>query len=280
MKKLVFTWLLTLLVITPYYNYIKAFSVNEIVSKAWNTVTLKKEKKATIKFRKKVVPQTKVTLNNINGPITIDTWDNNEIIIEVEKCGIEKRFENTIVTEKATDSSYILTTKIEDPNEKSCTVSYTVLIPKNAILFSINNDNGSVTINNTSTAIAATTKVGTIKTVRCTGNIKLHSDYGDIIIEHMSSTQKDSLVLSSSHGSLYISVPKTFNSAHINASAPRGKINSSIPITTTITTEFNKKAISRLSKNIDGTIGRQESKEKAHLKLQAERGNIIISTVA
>ena len=276
MKHVVYISLL--LVACTSTNYTKAFSIKETFSQAWNFITFKKQTSETKKFNKKVPPRTKVSIHNIHGPIKVDTWDRNEILIEAEKSGVDKRCDNTFIEEKLTDASYTIATKVVSEVEKSCTVSYTALIPKNAIIYSVTTDNGDITVSNSTQTVSAVAKTGNITVAHSSGDVKIHTEYGNIKIDQISSNAKDSLVVSADCGNIDIIVPKTFNSAHIYATARRGKINSSIPITTTITTEFNRKAMAKLSKNISGTIGKGGTKDGAQIKLQTDRGNINITT--
>lgn len=264
----------TLIFLCASINYTKAFSFKETVSNAWNTVTFKKQKSETANFQKKVPPHTKITVNNLKGPITIKTWDRNEIVIETEKTGPDKIFENTIIEQKLTDASYKISTNVKNKTDKPCTVAFTILAPKNATFYSITTDNGDITINDSTQSVSALSKTGNISVINSSGEIKVHADYGNIKITQQIPNPKDSIVVSAECGNIDLIVPKSFNNANLYATARRGKINSSIPITTTITTEINRKAMAKLTKNIAGTIG----KGGAHIKLQTERGMINITT--
>lgn len=266
--------LVTLLFACTPINYTKAFSFKETVSHAWDTVTFKKQKSDTLHFQKKVPPHTKITVNNLKGPITIKTWERNEIVIEAEKYGVNKHFDNTLIEEKLTDSTYKISTKVKNSSEKPCSIAYTILAPKNATLYSITSENGDITVENSSQSLSALVKTGNIFVNNSSGDIKVHTDYGNIKITQQTTQAKDSIVVSAESGNIDLIVPKSFNNANLYATARRGNIKSSIPITTTITTEINRKAITKLTKNISGTIG----KGGVHIKLQTERGTINIAT--
>src|SRR3974390_86221 len=92
----------------------------------------------------------RVSLENINGGVTITGWDRNEVEIDaVKKANSQQKLDEAKIEVDASNEAVHIRTKYPEghTNNNPATVTYEVHVPRNARLDGINLVNGSLTVN-------------------------------------------------------------------------------------------------------------------------------------
>lgn len=279
MKKIaVRALVVSLLAIQPHSTI--AFSFKETMSKFFNKFKWEKTLQETLELKEKISPTTKIIISNIHGDINITTWSRNELLANITRKGNESAYHATKVSARFVGDTFtLLTSAVETEQEKKakkCTVTYNLVVPKNAQLHSITTNRGKIFINGTHAPIIARSHHGNIILENIAGEARVQTKHGNITIKTQDITAKQTILAVSDSGNILLHVPKSIEGAQIVACTKKGSVVSQLPITSTRTMELNPKTVAQMSREVKGTIG----KGGAHIKLETGRGNITLSTLS
>ncbi len=172
----------------------------------------------------------RVAVSNINGSITIETWDKDQVKVEaVRTADTKERLDETrIVIDAKSDS---LTIKTEYPkrndgmwNKSSkLVVDYRLTVPKNAVLDEIETINGSINITNSGNVTNAKAVNGQVRALNLRGTAELSTVNGSVVAEFDELPATSKIRLNTVNGQVNLTVPSDIN-ATIKADSLNGSI--------------------------------------------------------
>jgi len=183
----------------------------------------------------KLTPNGRVSLENINGAVHITTWDQIEVKVDAIKHAYsqERLSEAKIEVESDADSLRIKTTypyrnlsfsnDDERRNQNPASVEYTLTVPRNARIDSVEVINGAVDIRSVTGSVKASSINGEVRADGLAGDVKLstvngaaHATFGDL-------TNVRIVTVGSVNGSVELVIPSDVN-AQIRANTVHGAI--------------------------------------------------------
>ncbi|MBX7170040.1 MAG: hypothetical protein K1X72_03710 [Pyrinomonadaceae bacterium] len=176
----------------------------------------------------------KLSINNVNGSITIDTWDRNEVKLEAVKIADSKErlSQVEIKVDSKPDSLKIETEYGSWKNGNrswNCSgycrleVQYKLTVPRNAVLNEIETVNGSVTITNASNYTKASAVNGTVKASNLRGTAYIDTVNGVSEVDFDSLNSDSKIKLSTVNGKVNLVIPSDAD-ATIKADTVNGSI--------------------------------------------------------
>ncbi len=172
----------------------------------------------------------RLSLENINGDVTIEAWDQNEVSIKAVKRGrSQEALDNaTIDIDVRADRIHIETRYDQDDRgwsskRDSASVDYTIFVPRTAELDEIELVNGSLDLEGVAGDVHASLVNGRVNASSLTGNVEISTVNGQLEIELAALDSDRSIDLNSVNGSLTLEIPSGVN-ADVEASTVHGNI--------------------------------------------------------
>ncbi len=225
-----------------------------------------------------VKPGAHVVLNNVNGGITVSSWNQPRVrVIAVKKVEGGRKIAQEAMKELRVEMQprngglVVKTQYPEDQgissffdwltgNDASAQVRYELTVPKSMNL-DISNTNGGITVNDVTGKHDLDTTNGRITAVRCAGSLDASTTNGRINAELVRVTPGQDIRLSTTNGGITVAVPSNF-AGELDAGTTNGSIHTDFPVTTT------RGDNNRLRGTVNGG--------GAHLKLRTTNGGIQI----
>lgn len=251
-----------------------------------------------------------ITINNINGPITIKTgWKKNSIFLKTTKRAKKEEDLNNIkvVVDSSKTNGLSINTKYINPKLVG-SVEYELIVPAtvditlnianagdafikdvHGIINVVANDNitvnnstqeisvrtlkkGSISIANASGAVNAHSHQGNIDGVNIANSFKAHSILGKVNVAYKTLPSTSSINLETKSGNIMLALPADTN-AEIRGHTKHGTLISDHYITLKpYATQLNSSAWNKFKKEVDGTMGTGE----ATIALHSTSGNVRI----
>jgi DUF4097 and DUF4098 domain-containing protein YvlB len=229
-----------------------------------------------------VRPGSSVTLTNVNGRITVSSWDQPRVRVVAEKKVEAGRNEVKAVLDELRvefqqrDGGLVITThhprrengvaSIFDwftGDNVNAQVRYEVTVPR-TMNVDVTNTNGAIQLSNVTGRHELETTNGRIEVSRCAGSLDVSTTNGSIRAELASVNKGAPLRFETTNGRIEIALPSSF-AANVDASTTNGSIRTDLPVTTT-----------QISKNsLRGTINGGGTE----LRMRTTNGGIEIRTV-
>jgi DUF4097 and DUF4098 domain-containing protein YvlB len=170
------------------------------------------------------------SLRNVNGGVTISTWDKNQIEIDAVKTASsdEKLREARIEVAGGGHSVDVKTYYSEHTNNNPASVEYTIHLPRGARLFAVETVNGGIRIDGTRGRIKASTVNGKVEVWNAAGALELDSVNGEVKAS-LSNAGTNPVKLNVVNGSVSLSIPASTN-ARVKATTVHGDIHSDLPM--------------------------------------------------
>src|SRR5215213_11310508 len=176
----------------------------------------------------------RVRVDNVNGSVTIDTWDRNEVKLEAVKTADDKErlAEVEIKIDARKDYLSVETDYADDwrrnnnggwKNYGKLTVEYHLTVPKNAVLDDIQTVNGSVTITNSNNVTKASTVNGEVIATNLRGTAELETVNGTIEANFDQLQSSSRINLNTVNGRVNLTIPSDAN-ATLKADSLNGVI--------------------------------------------------------
>jgi DUF4097 and DUF4098 domain-containing protein YvlB len=195
-----------------------------------------------------VRPGAVLSLDNINGHITVHAWDQPRVRIHADKqvrassdivkqAMAELKIEVTptagglkVVTRypKRGDSGFL---DWMFGNDVSASVTYDITVPRNMSL-DIDDTNGAVEVSDVRGSHRIGTTNGHIRLERCGGAVDAETTNGGINAELLDVTPGKSVRLETTNGGIKLAAPPSL-AAEIDAANTNGSINTEIPVSST-----------------------------------------------
>lgn len=197
-------------------------------------------------------PDGTVTVHNVNGRVTIETWDRDAYAIEGEKKAKSQEDLDLIELQWDVDHDHIAL-KVKLPKKKGWfnwgnvdgQVDVTIKVPATVNLKDVSTVNGGVELSGLRGIVHASTVNGAVSARNLAGSAKLSTVNGGVTAEFDAVPDTARLELSTVNGGIKLRLPSDAG-ASIHGSVVNGSINADIPITM-------KGKIGR--KSLNGTIG-------------------------
>ncbi len=184
----------------------------------------------------------KISVSNINGSITVEAWDRNEIKLEAVKTADSRESLSMVdVKVDAKIDSFNVETDYRNWNNdgrnnnwrngRSIRVEFRLTVPRGAYLDEIETVNGSVTVSNMSNYTKISAVNGGVRAVNLRGTADLSTVNGKTEAEFESLQTTDKINLETVNGTVVLTLPSDIN-ATVKASTVNGRINNdfSLPV--------------------------------------------------
>lgn len=183
----------------------------------------------------KTVPITadgRVSLENINGNVTITGWDRNEVQIDaVKSARDQERLEEARIEVDVANDSVRIKTRYPDhqTNNNPASVRYELHVPRNARLSNIDLVNGSLNVQQVAGEVHASLVNGSLHARDLAGRSELATVNGSLQADFNSLSNVHDIELKSVNGSINLGLPPSPN-ADIEAHTVSGGISTSFPL--------------------------------------------------
>ncbi len=208
-----------------------------------------------------------LSLENINGDVTIEGWKKNEVSISAVKKGESKdldRIKITISVDKYEGKEWIdVETEYAAFRSNSGSVDYTIKVPSDAILEDIELVNGNLKVTGVTGYLSLGTVNGSITASGMTGNAWVETVNGNLDLSFDKMGKGQTVDLESVNGIISLRMPAKAN-AHVDAETLNGNISSEFGLTVE-----KGEWIGRSMEGLVGTGG-------ARISLETVNGNIDI----
>ncbi|MEO6391044.1 MAG: DUF4097 family beta strand repeat-containing protein [Pyrinomonadaceae bacterium] len=177
----------------------------------------------------------RISLENINGSVHISTWDQNEVkVVAVKRAYRQERLDEVQIKIEANADS--LRIKSEYPNRRQdfysdgdrkldnpASVEYTLTVPRNARLDSVELINGDLELNSLGGDIRASCINGNIKATGLSGDVRLSTINSELHASFAALSEAKSVALNSVNGRVIVTLPSDAN-AQLKAETIHGTI--------------------------------------------------------
>lgn len=175
----------------------------------------------------------KVSISNVNGSITIDTWERNEVRLEAVKTADDKeRLSEVEIKIDARRDAIVIETNYDSwkrnngggwKNYGKLTVDYRLTVPRNAVLDEVETVNGSVNITNSNNVTKASTVNGQVIATNLRGTADLSTVNGTIEANFDQLQSSSRINLNTVNGQVNLVIPSDAN-ATVKADTLNGQI--------------------------------------------------------
>lgn len=194
-----------------------------------------------------VRPNATLSLENVNGRVTITSWDQPRIRVHADKKvegwdsdDVRTALREVRVDIQARGDGVIVKTVEPDKNfgfldflfghHVNRNVTYDITVPR-ATNLDVSTVNGSVHVDSVSGVLKLETTNGKIDMARCAGSVDASTTNGGIHAELVNVTAGKSMGFETTNGHITVVVPPTF-SGEVDASTTNGGISSDLPVAT------------------------------------------------
>lgn len=212
------------------------------------TVATAAELKETIDQTFNVRPGAKVRLSNVNGRITIDSWDQPRVhVVAVKKANGDRndlpRYMKEMRVEMQQKDGGLVINTIHPKQDGDWgffdwilgdhvngSVTYTVTVPR-TMNVDVSNTNGTISLSQVTGEIELDTTNGKIEVERCAGSIDASTTNGSIEAEMIRVTKGQPLRFETTNGRISVTVPRDA-AMDVDAGTTNGSISTDLPVVT------------------------------------------------
>lgn len=175
----------------------------------------------------------KISVSNVNGSITVEAWDRNEVKLEVTKIADSKEtLEGVEVKIDSKTDYFSVETDFGNWNRwgnknwndrRKLEIEFRLSVPRAAVLDEIETVNGSVTVSNLTNYTEVSAVNGSVKAFNLRGTAKLSTVNGTTNADFERLQAGDKINLSTVNGSVNLTIPSDAN-ATVKADTVNGSI--------------------------------------------------------
>ena len=175
----------------------------------------------------------RVSVSNVNGSITVETWDRNEVKLEYVKTSDRKEDLAEIEVQiSAQKDAFSVETDYGDWKRRNSgerrtynklQVEYHLFVPRNAVLDEIETVNGSVSIANASNSTKASAVNGQVRATNLRGTTNLSTVNGTLVADFDQLQPGSRISLETVNGTVDLMIPSDAN-ATVKADTVNGQI--------------------------------------------------------
>ena len=179
-----------------------------------------------------LAPDGRIELDNINGPVHISSWDQNQVKVDAVKyADTKERLDEAKIEIDARNDSISIRTKYPDHNQSwnwgsqnnPASVEYTLTVPRTARLDEIKLINGSLDVTGMSGEVNASCINGRLEAHDLSGRARLSTINGRLDAR-FGQLASNSVELNSVNGSVELTIPSD-SKAELEADTVSGGIN-------------------------------------------------------
>ena len=193
-----------------------------------------------------------VSLDNVNGDVTVTAWDRPEVRVEaIKRCETPKGLEGLKIDVSATASQVRISTRYPESRgwfggHESCSVSYTLAVPSGIELDKVELVNGDLRVTGVAGGVRAETVNGTVEVRDVAGDIRLETVNGGVDVVCATTGASQRIEAESVNGGIEVRLPAQA-SARVHAETVNGRISNDFGM------EVNKHQF--VGSDLSGTIG-------------------------
>lgn len=186
---------------------------------------------------------TPVSIDNVNGRITVTAWDQPRVRIHaVRKAESREVLDKLSIDVRQSSSGVAIETRMPKRsdgggfldflfgNDGNASIDYDVTVPRSTDL-KVENTNGSITASDVAGVIDLSTTNGRIEAIRCSGSMNAGTTNGAIRAELVQVSSGKPMKFETTNGSITLLVPPSF-AANVSAETTNGSIRTDLPVTT------------------------------------------------
>jgi len=217
----------------------------------------------------------KLDLTNMYGDVSIETWKQHCVLIEVRKKGSSHFLEQATINCQCKNQSLLANTKIKDTTTTG-TINIHVLVPEHLPL-KLTTTQGVISVHNHNGPLDLSTESGDVNVIEGNNTILAKATQGNITIQRKQMKHGHALNLQTCHGNITLCVPQEFG-ADMEAHTTAGKISSDVFISLhPQTILLNEETFKHMRYHVRGWIGHpQNSDNPTTILLNTEHGMINI----
>lgn len=182
-------------------------------------------------------PTGTLVVDNINGSVTVRTWEKNEILIEgVKSAKTQEELERIELTMDVTESRAHLKVKLPKRagawpfgGSVRAAVRFTITVPPNAVLQSVDTVNASVTIDGVRGPVHAETVNGSIDANDLGGDAHLETVNGAIHADFVRVARDQQLSFETVNGQIALRLPENAGFS-LESSVVNGHVDCDFPL--------------------------------------------------
>lgn len=218
----------------------------------------------------------KLELTSLHGNISIETWKQPCVLIELRKKGSGAFLQQATIQHHQQDHTLYATTKIKDPAVTG-TIHIHILVPEHLPL-KLTTEKGNISIKSHNGPLDLTTQWGNITVMQGTNTVLAKTVQGNIVIQRNKMKAGHALNLQADHGNITLCVPQEFE-ADLEAHTDHGKIHSDLFISLHARTiQLNEETFKQMKHHVHGWIGQpQEIENPITILLGTKYGMINIT---
>ena len=171
-----------------------------------------------------------VSVSNVNGSITIETWDRNEVkLAYVKTADTKENLDDVQIRIDARQDAFAVETEYEaiknrtTKTYKKLEVEYRLTVPRGAVLNDIETVNGSVSISNAANMTKASAVNGEVRGTNLRGTANLSTVNGTVVADFDQLQTGGRVSLNTVNGTVDLMIPSDAN-ATIKADTVNGSI--------------------------------------------------------
>jgi DUF4097 and DUF4098 domain-containing protein YvlB len=176
-------------------------------------------------------PNGVIQLENVNGDVTIQAWDKNQVDMKAIKRGQAEHLDEVEIEINATPERLSVETKYpRHRKDNNVSVTYELMVPRGARLDSISNVNGDVQVSNVEGQMEIETVNGSADLTGSKEAVQATTVNGNITIKWIDFPDQGDVKAETVNGSLELELPADAN-ADVSASSLNGRVRTDFPIT-------------------------------------------------
>lgn len=189
-----------------------------------------------------VRPGSAVSIENVNGHITVSSWDQPRVRIHaIKRASSQEALDaiNIDIHQSGSGVSIVTRTPRNDGsgfldflfgNNGNTAVEYDVTVPHTSDL-KVDDTNGAISVSSVTGRIELGTTNGRIEALHCGGSVNASTTNGAIRAELVQVGGANKMEFETTNGSITLTVPATFG-AEVSAETTNGSIHSDLPVAT------------------------------------------------
>lgn len=182
----------------------------------------------------------RVSVSNVNGSITLEAWDKNEVkLVAIKTAESKERLAEVEIRVESRPDYLEVETNYDKwktrnggrwGNHGKLEVDYQLMVPRGAILNEIETVNGSVEVSNFTNIVRISAVNGTVKAINIRGTAKLSTVNGEVLADFDRLENGSRIALETVNGRVNLTIPSD-SSATIRADSLNGNITNEFGLT-------------------------------------------------
>lgn len=175
----------------------------------------------------------RVSVSNVNGSITLEAWDKNEVkLVAIKTADSKERLAEVEIKVESKPDYFSVETNYDSwktrggerwKNNGKLEVDYQLMVPRGAVLNEIETVNGSVEVSNFTNTVRMSAVNGQVKAVNIRGTARLSTVNGEVLADFDRLDSGSKIALETVNGRVNLTIPSDSN-ATLRADSLNGNI--------------------------------------------------------